>query len=207
MIRRGHFVRQGDTRDRIHPLRRQPVGMVRQGLCLADRPHGRGDRLRGLRPLRHEQPDRLGARRVVHHVRHALHDGRRLHAVARRACPGRLPLPALAAPDAGQGGPRPLHPLLLPRRLGADLRGLEIRRALLGLRRGLGQQPGGRPDLPVQDGDRRRGHPSLHPGHRAGLPLHPRDPHERMARRRRGRLRDRGPPDPRSRKAEKGNHP
>jgi hypothetical protein len=61
-----------------------------------------------------------------------------------------------------------------------DLCGLEIRRAVVGLRRGLDQQPGRHPDLPVQDGDRGRGHPALHPGHRPGLRciLHA---HRRMA--------------------------
>ena len=126
--------------------------------------------------------DALGVRRHLHHVRHAVHDGRRLHAVARRPRPRRLHLPAVAAADPGGGRTRALLPLLLPRRSwrwsspAGSTRSRSWR-----LPRGQHQQPGRHPDLPVQDGHRRRRHPALPPGHRAGLPLHHLHAHRRMA--------------------------
>ena len=49
---------------------------------------------------------------------------------------------------------------------------------VLVLWRGVGQQPGGCADLPVQDGDRRRRYPAVHSGAGAGVPLPPLHAHQ-----------------------------
>ncbi|CAA9240215.1 MAG: TRAP-type C4-dicarboxylate transport system, small permease component, partial [uncultured Acetobacteraceae bacterium] len=87
----------------------------------------RRGRLRGLRALRVPRADDLGLRRVLHVVRHAVHDGGRLRAVAQRPRAGRLPVPQLPTAAAGLVRLGPLRAVLLP----GDLRLHDLRLDLL----------------------------------------------------------------------------
>ncbi len=169
----------GGAVGRVRPLHRQaePVGRPQLRLVHPD-PDPR-DQLRGLRPLRAAGADRLGVRHRLHDVRRAVPDGRRLHAVAQRPCPRRRGLPHLVAADPGQGRSGALHPVLFPGDAGADVRRLDLRRAVLAVPGGQRLEPGQHPDLPDEDADPDRRAVPVPAGRGRGLPLprvHPRRP-------------------------------
>ena len=74
--------------------------------------------------------------------------------------------------DAGQGRPRALHPVLLPGDPGADVRRLDLRRAVLAVPGGQRLQPGQHPGLSAEDADPDRRAVPVPAGRRRGLPLH-----------------------------------
>ena len=74
------------------PDDRQDQHLRRPGVLLADRRAHAHDHLGGLLALRAGPPALVGVRRDDHHVRHAVHDGRRLHAGEVGARPRRRPV-------------------------------------------------------------------------------------------------------------------
>ena len=71
-------------RGKSSALYRSPERGRRQGVRLVHRHHDAGHLLRRVRALCVARTDQLGFRRQLFHVRRAVHDGRRLHAVAQR---------------------------------------------------------------------------------------------------------------------------
>ena len=68
----------------------------RQGVRLVHHHHDAGHLLRGVRALRAACADQLGVRPQLFHVRRALHDGRRLYALAQWPCARRRHLSDVA---------------------------------------------------------------------------------------------------------------
>src|SRR5262249_39521358 len=137
--------------------RHQYVG--RQDLRLVHRHPDVCHLLRSVLALSAASPDKLGLRRQLHPLRHAVHDGRGLRPLPQRPCPRRLPLSQLAAARAGGDGPAVVRPLLLSGNAGVRLRRLGLRRPLPGRERALGLQPGRSAHLSLQDADPRHRHP------------------------------------------------
>ena len=96
------------------------------------RAHAAGH-LGGVLALRARRAARLGFRRHDHVLRHALHDGRRLHAGEERPRARRRALRLLRAAHAGGARSHALHRLLHSRRVRADLRRLLLRRRVLAI--------------------------------------------------------------------------
>ena len=74
----------------------------RPGVLLADRRADAADHLGGVLPLRAEPAARVGVRRPDHDVRHAVHDGGRLHAREEQPRARRRALRLLPAAHAGR---------------------------------------------------------------------------------------------------------
>ena len=148
--------------------------------------------------------DRLGLRHLLHHVRRAVHDVRRLHPLRGRPCPRRHALPQAVAARAGQARAHALHPVLLPGRDRADLcRHQLTRRSRGATSRSASYSPANIPIYPLKIADPADRPLPAAPGHRRGDALHhvpARRALAAAAARRRGD-RDRGPARARGRDA------
>src|SRR3954471_21178650 len=151
---------------------RQGEHLRRPRLLMADRAAYALHFVGGFFALRARRAARVGLRRHDHDVRHALHDGGRVHAVAERPRARRRAVRLLPPAHAGDDRPHPLHRVLHSGRVRADLRRLLLRRRLVAHQRALEHHLRGPGDLPVQD--HHPGRRCLHPdsGHRRDRALH-----------------------------------
>ena len=126
--------------------------------------------------------DRLGVRRQLHALRHAVHDGRRLHARPQRPCARRFPLSQLVA----AAGRRQLDLVLyflffFPGIIAFIYAGCGFAKMSWLMNEHSSRQPERPADLAVQSAHPHHRRADAAAGHRRGRALHHLHPHGRMA--------------------------
>ncbi len=181
MSRRRRRPAESRNGDEVHSGDRQVQHRHRQVRRLGDPDPDLRDQLRSVRALCAAGADRVGLRRQLYPLRHAVHAGGALCTGPQRACAGRFPLSAVVAGDAGQARSRALYPVLLSRHHRARLGRLQIRGLLLADQGTLLQFAERAAALPFQvaDPDRRRADDGAGAG--GGGALRHLHPHRRLA--------------------------
>ena len=168
--------RQADDLDCPHAespaVRRQSEHLGGPVLLLADRRAHGVDHLGSVLALCARPSARLDVRRHDPDVRHAVHDGGRLHAVEERPRARRRAVQLLPAAHAGDHRPHSLHRLFPARHFCADLRRLFLRRRFGAHPRAFGRDRGWPARVPVQGSDSAGGRVPAGAGHRRDHPLH-----------------------------------